>query len=601
MEDDDSDDDVVTPAQVEDARRRHIERRRASTTTVVSLPAPPLVSYEWMKEMAAAFAHYGCKDEPNIGRCQKWFEIQFTGQYIYRKGKSTIEDAIKHRDDKASEFGIEEMIANNRIQKRLKYGTGTQRERFQSAIDVLSARFPVAYESVIIDEQSLPTTTEFGIAWNKRQFQWWVRIGDSIRQKYLWQFADAISIRDEMRDVIIKKRKKRNDAMRESDPAYKNVPYAATNADATEEGVKYWSENNKDDFMPMLVLNGPNEFRAACRHPTCNTGAYDDGRHGGRIHCVKHGGGRRCEMEFCLPDEKTGFMPFGLHVVEGNWACSDCYALHAMNKTKGDRCVTKDQLVAIYNELAFPHLDRKAIGGTTCDATLGIGKSKRRTDQAWRIVDDDGCEFQVVNEADEGTHQSGRGCYTLDGQSGKFSGHMSDLGAPAMTERDATFMETTSLDDIEREEHLANRARDIADKVLAKEAKMVPLRIVSFQVDEYTDKFGVKHPPAFQHYQILTGPMGNQTSQKRIRVRQPEWDKRYARNKLELEKMFKLGASGRSFEHVHLFYDGCDPVTGLGGRPPKGKADTSSSAAAAHDAIVAVSKKRAGKRKMGEH
>jgi hypothetical protein len=60
-------------------------------------------------------------------------------------------------------------------------------------------------------------------------------------------------------------------------------------------------------------------------------------------------------------------------------------------------------------------------------------------------------------------------------------------------------------------------------------------------------------------------------------------------------------ALGRELEHVFLFYDGCDPVTGLGGRPPTGKADASSPDAAAHDATVAVSKKRAGKRKMDEH
>ena len=245
----------------------------------------------WMSELLKEFAPDGNKDEPNIRKNGNGFNVQFrNGQTKYTKTLKTLALAVAHRDVKAKEFGLEDHVANRRIQNRLVNGTGTDEGvRFASALEFLKIKFPETYSSM----------DETNISWNANPRQW--RVATSVDGKlvthglfYMWQLADAIAKRDEVRGYTNQERDERNAAIVATNPMYKDVPYAATNDGLKTWRKKHWSTNYMDNDRPMLVVKGPKGFLPACQHAGCDSAAQGDGRGGKSTVCYHHGGGKRC-------------------------------------------------------------------------------------------------------------------------------------------------------------------------------------------------------------------------------------------------------------------------------------------------------------------
>lgn len=223
---------------------------------------------------------------------------------------------------------------------------------------------------------------------------------------------------------------------------------------------------------------------------------------------------------------------------------------------------SREQFFAIANEEHFPELDHKSIGGVTCDSTIGTGSSQRRADLATRLVDPrSGEEFMHLDECDEAPHLKGKNCYDRDGVLGKLSGHMHDIGAPALSPEDAAYIDDNPLTPEEMSEETQNaKTRNVArvlNKMLSRqEAKMIPVRVLSVGVDAYTDGSGKKHPSAFVEYRSAKG-------EKLIRTNEEEWAHRVECFVREKKKLLALGTTGPSIVHVRLFYNGSDRDTGL--------------------------------------
>ncbi len=137
------------------------------------------------------------------------------------------------------------------------------------------------------------------ISWEAKARQWKVATNVdgkmvSHGQFYMWQFAEAIAKRDEVRGYTNQERDDRNAAIVDTDPMYKDVPYAATNDGLKTWHKKHWSTNHLDEDRPMLVVKGTTQFHAACQHVGCDGIATGDCRGGNATVCGPHGGGRRC-------------------------------------------------------------------------------------------------------------------------------------------------------------------------------------------------------------------------------------------------------------------------------------------------------------------
>ena len=246
----------------------------------------------------------------------------------------------------------------------------------------------------------------------------------------------------------------------------------------------------------------------------------------------------------------------------GNGMCVTCDPdTFTKLQSKGE-FVSREQFVAIIDELYFPELLVESIGGAVCDATIGSGESRRRADRCNHLMDPDlKMEFMLLAETDELPHQKGKKCYDRDGILGKFSGHMSDIGAPSFSADDAAYIESNALTAEEANGSVQNAktrnvARVINKMLTAQQAQMIPFRVLSFGVDQYTDSTGKKHPSAFIEYR-------NDKGEKRIRVHEEEWEHRVECFVCEKKKLLAMGASGQSVVHVRLFYNGSDRLTGL--------------------------------------
>ena len=302
-DDDDSDEELLpTPAEINAIMEARRERSRKELEARALLPPPPPPPNEhlWLSGMCKEFAQDGLKDEPYIRKHGNGFQVQFEGRPT--KMFPMLEQAIAHRDVKAKEFGIEEDVANKRINvNRLRKGTGTERERLASAIAFLKTKFPDVYASVAFDKVHCVATavTETGITWNAWRLQWKVQTtvdGTKVRHGdfYLWQLAAAIALRDEKRGYSNKERDERNAKIVATDPMYKDVPFAASNDKLTEWHKTHWTTNFRDADRPHLVVKGTNCFLPACQHVECDSAAKGDGRGGKSTFCGPHGGGRRC-------------------------------------------------------------------------------------------------------------------------------------------------------------------------------------------------------------------------------------------------------------------------------------------------------------------
>ena len=303
---DSEDEPVPTHAEIKAAREKRIERDRKAREARELLPPPPPPpppppnEYLWLSGMCKAFAPDGYKDEPFISKNKNSFMVRFNGRHD--RTFPTLEQAIAYRDLKAKEFGSEEDVARVRINvNRLRKGTGTKRERMASAIAFLKTTFPDVYAPVAFDEEDcVPTAvTETCITWNAKSWQWAVSMnvdGKTVNHGnfYVWQFADAIALRDEKRGYSNKERDEYNATIVATNPMYKDVPFAASNAELTVWHKKRWTTNYKDVEQPWLVVKGTDKFKPACQYIGCDSVAAGDCRGGKPILCTPHGGGRRC-------------------------------------------------------------------------------------------------------------------------------------------------------------------------------------------------------------------------------------------------------------------------------------------------------------------
>ena len=416
----------------------------------------PVHQWKWYNEMAREFAQPGYKDEPFLTMKRNSFWVHYHCRHT--KTFQTLVAATKHRDEKAKEFGFEEKVANNRIQHRLKNGTGTPRERLASALEVLKTKFPNVYATVTISEYGLPMTTELNIHWDATGFQWFVQTrvdGKHVNHGrfYMWQFADAVALRNEVRGYT--NVKERNDMIRASEPEkYKDVPYAATNADATA-GVKHWSVNFRDDYRPMLVLKGPNgNFESACHEPGCRSQAIHNARGGGKINCIKHGGGRRCEVHyvdmanppFVRSRHQTISANATLRIdgkdvpqpgVVGKFACLRCLRRYDPNHPCIRTFVRKEvMIVNAIVELLYEKGYGFLVGpksGSLHDCPLG--PSLRRPD----VFIDSTPNYKEAVEIAEGQHKD----RTTSCEHAKLAGTLMDLGAPGFTKAEGVAMDLT--------------------------------------------------------------------------------------------------------------------------------------------------------------
>jgi hypothetical protein len=313
----------------------------------------------WMNELLKAFAPDGYKDEPHISKHANGFRVVFTnGQTKYQKCFKTLALAVAHRDEKAKEFGLEERVASKRIQNRLINGMGTDEGvRFASVLEFLKAKFPETYSSM--DEKH--------IRWDANQRQWVVYTsvdGKKVKHGlfYMWQLADAIALRDEVRGYTNQERDERNATIVATDPIYKDVPYAATNDGLTTWHKKHWTTNQQDEYRPWLVVKGPKGFHPACQHVGCDSQAQGDGRGGKATVCVPHGGGLRC-LGAPGVDGVVGVCPLGCQLNSGlngkyEGMCVRCFCVakpdDALAINANQYFQAKEQTTREFIEKVFP-------------------------------------------------------------------------------------------------------------------------------------------------------------------------------------------------------------------------------------------------------
>ena len=398
---DDSDDDY-TPAErlhfqgvVKEARERLREKREAAEL----LPPPPPNEFLWMSEMCKAFAPDGYKDEPHIVKAGNSFAVKFqNGQTEYNKTFPTLALSVAHRDEKAREFGIEENVARIRIQNRLRNGKGDEDVRFTSVLEFLKAKFPETYSSM--DENQ--------ICWDDTKRQWSVQTrvdGKKVYHGnlYMWQFAEAIAKRDEVRGYTNKDRDERNAAIIAADPMYKDVPYAATNDGLKPWHKKHWTTNYMDKDRPWLVVKGTKWFHPACQHAGCDRQASGDGRGGKPTVCTPHGGGRRC---LGAPGVDGG-CPNDCHVVDKykyDGMCVRCFCVAEPDDIRATGAKkyfqAKEQTVRAFLKRAFPEY-KWTFNSVWSRRGAFEGHPKYRPDGRTMIAD-----RVIIVEIDEHSHAS---------------------------------------------------------------------------------------------------------------------------------------------------------------------------------------------------
>jgi len=350
-----------------------------------------------MSEMLKAFAPDGYKDEPFIRKAGNSFRVVFKGQTKYNKTFKTLALTVAHRDEKAKEFGLEENVATNRIQNRLRNGKGDEDVRFTSVLEFLKAKFPETYSSM--DENQ--------ICWNAAMRQWKVQTnidGKTVYHGlfYMWQLAEAIAKRDEVRGYTNKERDDRNAAIIATDPMYKDVPYAATNDGLKTWHKKHWTTNYMDEDRPMLVVKGPDRFVPACQDAGCDSAAAGDCRGGKSTVCGPHGGGRRC---LGAPGVDGG-CPNDCAVCTDKYKgmCVRCFCVAKPNDTRATGAMSyfqaKEQTVRVFLRNAFPEYE------WTFDSVWSRrgafeGHPKYRPDGRTTIAD-----RVIIVEVDEHSHAS---------------------------------------------------------------------------------------------------------------------------------------------------------------------------------------------------
>jgi len=354
-----------------------------------------------------------------------------------------------------------------------------------------------------------------------------------------------VKVKEEFETIVL--------ARVEADPLVKDLPRAPE--DISEAGRKksYCVCTNQTNFIPRRMIVVGTEKKGLKWKPACS--------HDKRLEvCMSCSNGSN---NFCSTLCGT---KLGANHRLSSGGSGLCYRHDParQGKRKQDQPrVSREQFFAIANDLYFPDLYHESVCGVSCDETLGTGASHRRCDLATRMVDKRcGTEFVHLDECDEGLHLRGTSCYDRDGVLGKLSGHMHDIGAPAISKEDAAYIDANPLTPEEESGEVQNAKTRNVSRVLNKvvtqqQAQMIPIRVLSVGVDGYTDSTGKKHKSAFVEY-------NNEKGEPRIRTNPEEWEHRLQCFVREKKKLLEMGASGPSIVHVRLFYNGSDRATGLG-------------------------------------
>jgi len=338
----------------------------------------------------------------------------------------------------------------------------------------------------------------------------------------------------------------------EADPLMKDLPRAPEDISEAVRNKAYYVCSYATKFMPkrmMAVKRGKQrlQWAPACPHDKL------------LANCMSCSNGSN---NFC--SELCGNMLAPVHMLSngGSGLCYGCDPARRAKRKQDQPKVSREQFFAIANDQHFPYLHHESVYGVACDETLGTGASQRRPDLATRLVDKRcGTEFVHLDECDEGLHLKGTSCYDRDGVLGKLSGHMHDIGAPAIPKEDAAYLDANPFTPEEASGTVQNaKTRNVArvlSKVTKQQAQMMPIRVLSVGVDGYTDSTGKRHKSAFVEYK-------NEKGEPRLRTNPEEWAHRLECFVREKTKLLELGASGPSIVHVRLFYNGSDRETGLG-------------------------------------
>lgn len=381
----------------------------------------------------------------------------------------------------------------------------------------------------------------------------------------------------------------------QADPLTRDLPRVPDDASKATPRRVYWvcSHNTKHFPVRMVVVSAGKkgfQWQRACTKcdPNNATTANTDSNNVSTILvCDAHGAQCRHEnntktcltcnngkgrANFCRT--KCGTIIAGKRTISqgGSGFCSGCDPEEQAKRQKTEledaarsnrppSFTSREQFFAISNSENFPDLEARAIGGVKCDEVVGAGASRRRPDLATLLVDKRvNQEVLYLDECDELLHLKEKKCYDRDGVLGKLSGEFSDMGAPAISVEDADYIESNPLTNVEMRGEVQNaKTRNVARilaKVTRQKASMIPIRVLSVGVDDYTDCHGEKHPSAFVEYRGEKG-------EKLIRTEPDEYKHRIECHVREKKKLLEIGAGGKPIIHVRLFYNGCDPETGL--------------------------------------
>ena len=365
--------------------------------------------------------------------------------------------------------------------------------------------------------------------------------------------AEAVKARAELKAKVNEECETIVLARVKADPLVKDLPRAPEDISEAVRKKSYWVCTYKTKFIPKRVMVKGAGKQGLKWVPACS--------HDNRLEdCMSCSNGKN---NFCSALCGTRLAPIHMLSSRGSGLCAGCDPDRQTKRKQEQPKVSREQFFAIANDQHFPDLSHESVYGVACDETLGSGASRRRPDLATRLLDRR-CrtEFVHLDECDEGQHLRRTSCYDRDGVLGKLSGHMHDIGAPAIPKEDAAYVDANPLTPEEKSGEVENAKTRNVSRVLNKvitqqQAQMIPIRVLSVGVDGYTDSTGKRHKSAFVEYK-------NEKGEARIRTNPEEWEHRLQCFVREKKKLLELGASGASIVHVRLFYNGSDRETGLG-------------------------------------
>ena len=295
-----------------------------------------------------------------------------------------------------------------------------------------------------------------GVTWDSRKKKWMGAIYDRLKSKPIRTSPCLFVDEKDCADAVSKLRAEEEARFEAevarrvaTDPKLAGLPRAPEKPKDAEKGVVYWHVDSKTKYVPYraIVVGSQKKYDRACQE--CHQVAFASTPKGEQIHCIQHGGGKRCLGPLGCTECPLGFaVPLGKQdVYDGR--CSRCFCSSFPNDPRAKRArssvhvrehTTTDEL-----NKHFPDYNW-VFDKTFSHRTFLVGVSTRfrpdaRTTQGDRVV---------IIEIDEQSHR----------------------GYLCAKER-------------EREESFVKQNRN----------KTVVM--IRFNPDEYTDYKGVRHPSCF--------------------------------------------------------------------------------------------------------